>query len=128
MEIQPYGTIAKYPIALAESVCEASVETLHQLLADMMTPRDMYKKRNWQVTGPAFYQVHLLYDKHHKKQSQLVDKLADRIQTLSGICIAKAWDMAQMTLIPGCLAVARRFRCNLHGCFMRMRSSCSNGE
>jgi uncharacterized membrane-anchored protein len=34
IEIQPYGTIAKLPIALAESVCNASVENLNQFLAD----------------------------------------------------------------------------------------------
>lgn len=61
-EIQPYGRIAKLPIALAENVCSASVENLNQVLADTMTLRDMYKKHHWQVAGPTFYQLHLLYD------------------------------------------------------------------
>lgn len=99
-EIQPYGTIAKYPIALAESVCKASVENLNQLLADTMTIRDIYKKHHWQVSGPTFYQLHLLYDKHYKEQSELVDELAERILTLGGICVAMAQDVAEMTLIP----------------------------
>src|SRR5438128_2132055 len=67
-EIQPYGRIAKLPIALAESVCETSVDNLNQLLADTITLRDMYKKHHWQVAGPTFYQLHLLYDKHFKEQ------------------------------------------------------------
>jgi starvation-inducible DNA-binding protein len=54
IEIQPYGTIAKLPIALAESTCKASVENLNQLLADTITLRDMYKKHHWQVAGPTF--------------------------------------------------------------------------
>lgn len=99
-EMQPYGTIAKYPIALAESVCKASVGNLNQLLADTMTIRDMYKKHHWQVSGRTFYQLHLLYDKHYKEQGELVDELAERIQTLGGICIAMAQDVAEMTLIP----------------------------
>jgi starvation-inducible DNA-binding protein len=82
IEIQPYGTIAKLPIALAEDVCKSSVENLNQLLADTITLRDMYKKHHWQVAGPTFYQLHLLYDKHHKEQSELVDSIAERIQTL----------------------------------------------
>src|SRR5207244_7043720 len=77
-EIQPYGTIAKLPIALAESVCKASVENLNQALADTITLRDMYKKHHWQVVGPTFYQLHLLYDKHYKEQSELVDLVAER--------------------------------------------------
>ncbi|HXM02808.1 MAG TPA: DNA starvation/stationary phase protection protein [Chthoniobacterales bacterium] len=100
IEIQPYGTIAKLPIALAESICKASVENLNQLLADTISLRDMYKKHHWQVAGPTFYQLHLLYDKHHKEQSELVDSLAERIQTLGGISIAMAHDVAETTMIP----------------------------
>jgi starvation-inducible DNA-binding protein len=99
-EIQPYGTIAKLPIALAESACKASVENLNQVLADTFVLRDMYKKHHWQVAGPTFYQLHLLYDKHHKEQGELVDSIAERIQTLGGISIAMAHDVAETTLIP----------------------------
>ena len=100
VEIQPYGTIAKLPIALPENVCKASVENLNQLLADTITLRDMYKKHHWQVAGPTFYQLHLLYDKHHQEQSELVDSVAERIQTLGGISIAMAHDVAETTIIP----------------------------
>jgi len=99
-EIQPYGTIAKLPIGLAERTCKASVENLNQLLADTICLRDMYKKHHWQVVGPTFYQLHLLYDKHHKEQGELVDLLAERIQTLGGISIAMAPDVAETTIIP----------------------------
>jgi len=95
-----FGTIAKLPIALAESVCKASVENLNQLVADTMTLRDMYKKHHWQVAGPTFYQLHLLYDKHFDEQSELVDSLAERIQSLGGVSIAMAHDVAETTLIP----------------------------
>jgi starvation-inducible DNA-binding protein len=99
-EIQPYGMISKLPIALAESVCKASVDNLNQLLADTMTLRDMYKKHHWQVVGLTFHQLHLLYDKHYKEHNELVDELAERIQTLGGISIAMAPDVAEMTVIP----------------------------
>jgi starvation-inducible DNA-binding protein len=99
-EIQPYGRITTLPIALAERVCKASVDNLNQLLADTMTLRDMYKKHHWQVVGPTFAQLHLLYDKHYKEQTDLVDELAERIQTLGGISIAMAPDVAEVTVIP----------------------------
>src|SRR6266850_6340208 len=63
-ELQHYGTVARLPIALDVAVCAASVENLNQLLADTMTLRDLYKKHHWQVSGPTFYQLHLLFDKH----------------------------------------------------------------
>jgi starvation-inducible DNA-binding protein len=85
---------------LGESVCKASVENLNQLIADTITLRDMYKKHHWQVAGVTFYQLHLLYDKHFDEQTELVDLLAERIQSLGGIGIAMAHDVAETTLIP----------------------------
>jgi len=98
--IQHYGAVARLPIALDASVCATSVENLNQLLADTMTLRDLYKKHHWQVSGPTFYQLHLLFDKHFNEQSQLVDAIAERIQSLGGVSIAMAYDVAEMTLIP----------------------------
>lgn len=99
-EIQPFGKLTKMPIALDEKVCATSVENLNQLLADTMTLRDMYKKHHWQVSGPTFYQLHLLFDKHYEEQSDLVDAIAERIQLLGGISLAMAADVAETTLIP----------------------------
>jgi starvation-inducible DNA-binding protein len=99
-EIQPFGHIIKLPIALAENICRESVDNLNQLLADTMTLRDLYKKHHWQVAGPTFYQLHLLFDKHYEEQSTLVDKIAERIQLLGGVSIAMASDVAETTLIP----------------------------
>lgn len=99
-EIQPYGKIAKLPIALDETACESSVNNLNQVLADSITLRDMYKKHHWQVGGATFYQLHLLFDKHHGEQDELVDSIAERIQTLGGVSLAMAADVAETTIIP----------------------------
>jgi starvation-inducible DNA-binding protein len=99
-EIQPYGKITKLPIALDEKVCLASVENLNQLLADTITLRDMYKKHHWQVAGQTFYQIHLLFDKHHGEQDELVDTIAERIQSLGGVSLAMAADVAETSIIP----------------------------
>ncbi|MBW8862789.1 MAG: DNA starvation/stationary phase protection protein [Acidobacteria bacterium] len=99
-EIQPFGHLVRMPIALDATVCQESVENLNQLLADTMTLRDMYKKHHWQVAGPTFYSLHLLFDKHYKEQSELVDEIAERIQLLGGVSVAMAHDVADTTLIP----------------------------
>jgi starvation-inducible DNA-binding protein len=99
-EIQPYGKIAKLSIALDETACESSINNLNQILADTMTLRDMYKKHHWQVAGATFYQLHLLFDKHHGEQDELVDTIAERIQLLGGVSIAMAADVAETTIIP----------------------------
>jgi starvation-inducible DNA-binding protein len=100
IEIQPFGHIVKLPIALSEQACREGVENLNQLLADTMTVRDLYKKHHWQVGGPTFYQLHLLFDKHYKEQNELVDAIAERIQLLGGVSLAMPHDIAETTIIP----------------------------
>src|SRR6267378_7525392 len=99
-EIQPFGHLVRMPIALSEHACKESVDNLNQLLADTMTLRDLYKKHHWQVAGPTFYQLHLLFDKHYEKQNELVDAIAERIQLLGGVSLAMAHDVAETTLVP----------------------------
>jgi starvation-inducible DNA-binding protein len=74
-------------------------EQLNQLLADSITLRDLYKKSHWQVAGPTFYQLHLLFDKHFEEQVEIVDTIAERIQLLGGISLAMAHDVAETTRI-----------------------------
>src|SRR5260221_6526621 len=99
-EIQQYGTVSHLlPLELEEPVRLEMTEQLNQLLADTMTLRDLYKKSHWQVAGPTFYQLHLLYDKHFDEQVELVDSIAERIQLLGGVSIAMAADVAETTQI-----------------------------
>src|ERR1700757_40815 len=99
-EIQAYGSVSHaLPLELEEDVRLEMTEQLNQLLADTMTLRDLYKKSHWQVAGPTFYQLHLLYDKHYEEQAEIVDIIAERIQLLGGISLAMAPDIAETTRI-----------------------------
>jgi starvation-inducible DNA-binding protein len=99
-ETQRFGAIVPMPIVLDEDACRHSVEALNQILADTISLRDLYKKHHWQVTGPTFYQLHLLFDKHFKEQNELVDLIGERIMLLGGISVAMAADVAETTTIP----------------------------
>jgi starvation-inducible DNA-binding protein len=99
-EIQKYGTVNHaLPLELEEPVRMEMTEQLNLLLADTMTLRDLYKKSHWQVAGPTFYQLHLLFDKHYDEQVELVDTIAERIQLLGGLSLAMAADVAETTRI-----------------------------
>jgi starvation-inducible DNA-binding protein len=99
-ELQAFGTVSnRIPLQLEEPVRLEMTEQLNLLLADTITIRDLYKKSHWQVAGPTFYQLHLLYDKHYEEQSEIVDTIAERIQTLGGISLAMAADVAETTRI-----------------------------
>jgi starvation-inducible DNA-binding protein len=98
--IQEFGHLVARPLALDQKARQQSVDNLNQLLADTITLRDMYKKHHWQVSGPTFYQLHLLFDKHATEQGALIDEIAERIMTLGGVSVAMAHDVAEMTNIP----------------------------
>lgn len=97
--IQPYGTLVQYPIGLTAATREASADALNQILVDTMSLRDLYKKSHWQVTGATFYQLHLLFDEHFKKQVELIDLIGERIQTLGALAVAMAAHVAERTRI-----------------------------
>ncbi len=92
--------IARRSIALSSATRALSVERLNQIMADTMTLRDLYKKHHWQVNGPNFYPLHLLYDKHYTEQAALVDVIGERVQMLGGTTIAMAPDVAAITVVP----------------------------
>jgi starvation-inducible DNA-binding protein len=98
-EIQPYGTLRNLPIGLDEKARSMACERVNHILADTMTIGDLYQKHHWQVAGPTFYQLHLLFEKHYNEQAELVDALAERIQLLGGISVAMAHDVAELTRI-----------------------------
>ena len=100
-ETQVYGTVTpRLPLGLSVEVREEVVGRLNQVLADTLTLRDLYKKAHWQAAGPTFYQLHLLFDKHAGAQADLADAVAERVQTLGGVSLAMAGDVADTTNVP----------------------------
>lgn len=91
--IQAYGSVAPVRIGLPEAARIESVQGLNRTLAHTMALRDLYKKAHWQVAGPTFYELHLLFDKHHGAQIELMDAIAERVQTLGGVALALAHDV-----------------------------------
>jgi starvation-inducible DNA-binding protein len=99
-EIQKYGSVIEdMPHPLSAKVRADMVAKLNQLLADSIALRDMYKKHHWQVSGPTFYQLHLLFDKHFDEQVEMVDTIAERVQLLGGVTIAMGGDVAEITRV-----------------------------
>ena len=95
--VQKFGTVVNLPLGLDEKVREESTRNLNQLLADTIMLRELYKKHHWQVSGPTFYQLHLLFDKHYEEQDKLVDTIAERVQALGGVALGVPHDVAEHT-------------------------------
>ena len=98
-EIQAFGTLRDLPIALPAKARKDSCRLVNEILADSMVLYAMYKKHHWLVAGPTFYQLHLLFDKHAGEQLELVDLLAERVQSLGGIAVGDPRQAAELTSI-----------------------------
>ncbi len=80
-EIQAFGTVRQFPLGLSHDAMLYSCQRLNQLLADTQILYAFYKKHHWLMRGATFYQLHLLLDKHAGEQIELVDTIAERVQT-----------------------------------------------
>lgn len=99
VEIQRFGTTRLLPIALPKTARSESCRLLNEILADSMILYALYKKHHWLVAGPTFYQLHLLFDKHAEEQTELIDLLAERVQSLGGIAVGDPRHAAELTTI-----------------------------
>ena len=95
--IQAFGTLTPVRIGLSETARTHGVAGLNRLLAHTTALRDLYKKAHWQTSGATFYELHLLFDKHHDAQAELMDAIAERVQTLGGVAVALPKDIAEET-------------------------------
>ena len=98
-EIQRFGSLRLLPIALAADARGESAQILNGILADTTILYAMYKKHHWLVAGPSFYQLHLLFDKHAGEQLELIDLLAERVQSLGAIAVGDPRHAAELTRI-----------------------------
>jgi starvation-inducible DNA-binding protein len=99
-ELQAFGTVRQFPLALAYETRMYACQRLNQILADSQILYALYKKHHWLMRGATFYQLHLLLDKHADEQLALVDKIAERVQTLGGIAVGDPRHVAEITKVP----------------------------
>lgn len=97
--MQEFGTVRQFPLGLSADTRIYSCERLNQVLADTQILYGLYKKHHWLMRGATFYQLHLLLDKHAGEQLELVDLIAERVQTLGGVAVGDPRHVAEITTI-----------------------------
>jgi starvation-inducible DNA-binding protein len=100
VEVQEFGKMRLFPLALDFEARLESVQLLNQILSDSMILYALYKKHHWLVRGPTFFQLHLLLDKHAEEQLKLIDLLGERVQTLGGVAVGDPRLAAEITTVP----------------------------
>lgn len=72
----------KIDIGIAEQDRINVAEGLKKLLADTYTLYLQTHNFHWNVTGPQFRELHLMFEEHYTEMAQAVDVIAERIRTL----------------------------------------------
>jgi starvation-inducible DNA-binding protein len=76
------------------------VSLLNQHLADLFDLMSQTKFAHWNVKGPNFYQLHLLFDTLAEKVEGHVDEIAERATALGGVAMGTARQSAAMSRTP----------------------------
>lgn len=61
---------------------ESTAEGLKRLLADSYTLYLQTHNFHWNVVGPQFRELHLMFEEHYTELATAVDEIAERIRTL----------------------------------------------
>jgi starvation-inducible DNA-binding protein len=98
--VQRFDELREMPLGLPADVRSELATRLNKVLADTRILHDLYKKTHWLMRGATFYQLHLLMDKHADEQDELVDALAERVQTLGAVAVGDPRHVAELTSVP----------------------------
>lgn len=73
---------SKIDIGINEKDRGAVADGLKRLLADSYTLYLQTHNFHWNVTGPQFRELHLMFEEHYTELATAVDEIAERIRTL----------------------------------------------
>ncbi|MEX1197345.1 MAG: Dps family protein [Pseudohongiellaceae bacterium] len=78
---------------------EKVAEGLAHLLADSYTLYLQTHNFHWNVTGPQFRELHLMFEEHYTELAVAVDDIAERIRTLGVAAPGTYKDFARLSAI-----------------------------
>ncbi len=87
-------------VSLKAAVREEMVALLNQHLATTLDLYSQTKQAHWNVKGPQFYQLHLLFDEHAGHASEWVDLIAERAVMLGGYANGTVRMSAEASALP----------------------------
>lgn len=94
--------VASFPtkIDLPASTRERIVDLLNQQLSDTFDLFSQTKQAHWNVKGPHFMQLHLLFDQLAGEVFESIDKIAERATALGGMALGTARMASAATRLP----------------------------
>jgi len=89
----------KLNIGIKKDHLSALGKLLNELLADELLLNAKIKKFHWNVTGPHFSSLHLMFDTQYTELSPQIDELAERIRALGVKSIGGMTESAKLSAL-----------------------------
>jgi starvation-inducible DNA-binding protein len=89
----------EYNVGIAEQSRIAISEGLSRVLAETYVLYLKTQNFHWNVRGPEFYSLHLLFEKHYQELAEAVDEIAERIRALGFFVDASFSSFAELSSI-----------------------------
>ena len=74
-------------IGLDSDIRRSVVEILNNTLANEAVLTVKTRSAHWNVSGPGFFELHILFDSQYKQLNDISDEIAERARMLGGIAI-----------------------------------------
>ena len=87
-------------IGIEDAAREEIAGKLELLLADTYTLYLKSQNYHWNVTGPMFRTLHLMFEEHYIELRDAVDEVAERIRSLGYVSPGSYQQFAALTQIP----------------------------
>ncbi|MCB1743809.1 MAG: DNA starvation/stationary phase protection protein [Gammaproteobacteria bacterium] len=87
-------------IGIAPEQRQAIADGLSRLLADSYTLYLKTHNYHWNVTGPMFNTLHLMFEQQYNELALAVDQIAERIRALGHVAPGSYAAYARLTAIP----------------------------
>lgn len=91
--------MTKINIGIAEGDRIEIAEGLKRLLADSYTLYLQTHNFHWNVSGPQFRELHLMFEEHYTELATAVDEIAERIRTLDVVAPGTYKEFARLSSI-----------------------------
>ena len=92
-------TDLRIDIGISEADRLEIAEGLSRLLADSYTLYLKTHNYHWNVTGPMFQTLHLMFETQYTELATAVDEIAERIRALGAIAPGSYREFAELTVI-----------------------------
>ena len=86
-------------IGLDENARKAVAASLNQTLADTYALYMKTHAYHWNVTGPQFHTLHVMFEEHYREMWAALDTIAERVRALGIYAPSSGREMAELSAI-----------------------------